>query len=405
MKKKERELYLKLNVRMFGEFRITNEDGMLNTESIRSEMLTRLLTYMLCHRNKRLTAQELIDVLWSENESENPTGALKNLMYRLRNCLKKVWGDCEFILTGKGTYKWNPEIGLNVDTEKFEYCCKNMINAESVEEQLWMGKKAIELYQGVFLPKLSEEYWVISMSTYYHSMYLDIVKKLVRLMEKEKRYSEVEEICQKAFKTEPLDEEIHCFMLRALIANNKQKLALEHYKQTERYLYDVIGVRPSKEMQEIYEKLQQIQHDHESNIDVIQEELKEQKLPSGAFLCEYGVFRKIYILESRSGKRMGISVHLVLISLQPNFQISKEDGSYLNVIREEMEVLKTTLLNCMRSSDVICKYSVNQFLVMLPACKYEDAKMVIERLKDQFYKMEKTDKVILQYSICEIDDI
>ena len=44
-------------------------------------------------------------------------------------------------------------------------------------------------------------------------------------------------------------------MLRALIANNKQKLALEHYKQTERYLYDVIGVRPSKEMQEIYEQL------------------------------------------------------------------------------------------------------------------------------------------------------
>ena len=79
MKKKERKFYLKLNVRMFGEFRISNEDGMLNTESIRSEMLTRLLTYMLCHRNKRLTAQELIDVLWSENESENPIGALKNL--------------------------------------------------------------------------------------------------------------------------------------------------------------------------------------------------------------------------------------------------------------------------------------------------------------------------------------
>ena len=295
MKKKKRELYLELKVRMFGEFRISNENGMLNTESIRSEMLTRLFTYMLCHRSKRLTAQELIDILWSENESENPTGALKNLMYRFRNCLKNVWGDYEFILTGKGTYTWNPEIILNVDTEKFEYCCKNMINAESVEEQLCMGKKAIELYQGVFLPKLSEEYWVTSMATYYHSMYLDIVKKLVRLMEEEKRYSEVEEICQKALNTDSLDEEIHCFMMRALIANNKQKLASEHYKMTSKYLYDVIGVRPSKEMQDIYEKLQQIQHDHESNIDVIKEELKEQRLPSGAFLCEYGVFRKIYI--------------------------------------------------------------------------------------------------------------
>ena len=64
MKKKERELYLKLNVRMFGEFRISNEDGMLNTESIRSEMLTRLLTYMLCHRNKRLTAPAENPEIW-----------------------------------------------------------------------------------------------------------------------------------------------------------------------------------------------------------------------------------------------------------------------------------------------------------------------------------------------------
>lgn len=403
MRKKESELYLELNVRMFGGFEVSNESGILNTENIHSEMLTRLLAYMLCNRNRIITTKQLTEVLWSENESDNPTGALKNLMYRLRNCLKNVWGDYDFILTGKGIYKWNPEIILNVDIEKFEYNCKSMTNDKSVEEQLRIGKKAIELYKGALLPKLSDEYWVMSLVTYYHSMYLDTVKKLVKLMEKEKRYSEIEEICQKTLKLDSLDEQVHCFMMRALIENNKYKLAFEHYKRISKYLYDEIGVRPSKEMQEIYENLQKIQHDYESNIDVIQEKLKEQNLPSGAFLCEYGVFKKIYILEARSSKRSEIPVQLQLISLYPN--IKMEDKNYISIIKKGMELLEKTLLNCMRSNDVICKYSVNQFLVMLPSCKYQDAKMVIRRVKDRFYKMEKTNKVILKYSIVEIDEI
>lgn len=39
--------YLKLNVRMFGKFQMMNEEGVLTAESIHSEMLTRLLTYMM----------------------------------------------------------------------------------------------------------------------------------------------------------------------------------------------------------------------------------------------------------------------------------------------------------------------------------------------------------------------
>lgn len=55
--------YPELTVRMFGEFQMTNQDGVLNAEVIRSEMLTRLLTYMICNRNKSVTAQELIEFL------------------------------------------------------------------------------------------------------------------------------------------------------------------------------------------------------------------------------------------------------------------------------------------------------------------------------------------------------
>ena len=392
--------YPELTVRMYGEFQMTNQDGVLNAEVIRSDMLTRLLTYMICNRNKSVTAQELIEFLWAEKESDNPAGALKNLMYRLRNLLKKTWGAYDFIQTGKGTYQWNPEIILHVDMEEFELCCKN--TGEDIEEQLAMSRRVFSLYQGPLLPELSGEYWVISMSTYYQSMYLKLVKRFAKLLEEQKNFVEEEEVCRKAIQLEPLDEEIHCFLMRAMIAENKHKMAVEHYQETVKYLYDTLGVRPSEELQELYETMQRIQHDHESNIDIIQEDLKEKNLPTGAFLCEYGVFRKIYALESRSTSRMGISVHLSLVSMHLNFQSYSDGEIQHDKMKEGMALLEETLLRGLRASDVVCRYSVNQFLVMLPACQYEDAKMVMNRMKNMFYRSSKMKDVILQYSIDEI---
>lgn len=400
---KMKENHSALKIRMFGKFQIENENGMLNKENMRSEMLTRLLAYMVSHREKDMTAQELIDVLWPDDQSDNPSGALKNLMYRLRKLMNRTWGEeGRYIITGRGAYQLNPELVVHVDIEEFEECCRQVFNSEDPAVQQENGKKAVELYQGMLLSELSSEYWVISIATYYHSIYLTMVKKLAALLEKEKQFTDVEEICAKAIQIEPLDEEIHCFLLRAMIADNKQKLASNHYKETVKLLYDSLGVRPSGEMETIYEELQKIQHDHESNIDIIQEELREEKT-SGAFFCEYGVFRKIYALESRSSSRLGISVHLALVSLYLDFQVSKDKNDYAGLIGEGMKVLEDTLLKRLRSSDIVCRYSVNQFLVMLPACQYEDAKMVVNRLKDSFYKSGKTNKLLLQYSIDELN--
>ena len=390
-------------VKMFGKFQVENEKGILNKENMRSEMLTRLLAYMISRREKDMTAQELIDVLWPDDQSDNPAGALKNLMYRLRKLMSRTWGDGgKYIVTGRGAYQLNPEFVFHIDIEEFEECCRQVFNSEDPAVQQENGKRAVELYQGMFLSELSSEYWVVSIATYYHSIYLTMVKKLAALLEKEKKFTDVEEICGKAIQIEPLDEEIHCFLLRAMIADNKQQLAASHYKETVKLLYDSLGVRPSGEMESIYEELQKIQHDHESNIDIIQEDLREEKA-SGAFFCEYGVFRKIYALESRSSRRLGISVHMALVSLYLDFQIQKDDQDYTDLIGVGMSVLEETLMKKLRSSDIVCRYSVNQFLVMLPACQYEDAKMVVNRLKDSFYRSGKTGRLLLQYSIDELD--
>lgn len=394
-----------LYAQMFGSFRLYSEEKELNGDIMRSDMLLRLLAYVLYNREKVLTVQELSEILWPDDGSDNPAGALKNLMYRLRSILKKTWGDREFILTGRGSYQWNPEIEILIDAERFDRDYRELDNLGTDEELAERGIEAAACYRGRFLMELSSEYWVISLSTYYHSRYLSLVKRLAVCFEELSRYSEAENICRAGIQQDTLDEEIHGLYLKALIADNKQKLAMEHYTEAVRLLYDNLGVHPSRKFRAIYEEILKEQHQHETDITVIKEELQETSVEQGAYLCEYGVFRHMYVLKARSSERLGITVYLVLATLYPMVTVEKGSREYLDIIGGSMEILQNVFQSSLRSSDILCQYSGSQFLIMLPACQYENVLMVMDRVQRNYYASNKKSKVRIQYNIDEISNI
>ncbi|MBO1680919.1 bacterial transcriptional activator domain-containing protein, partial [Bittarella massiliensis (ex Durand et al. 2017)] len=66
-------------------------------------------------------------------------------------------------------------------------------------------KAAINLYRGELLPKFASEYWVASLSTYYHTTYLSAVKKTAALLEAQGRFSEMASCVSKALQIDNLD--------------------------------------------------------------------------------------------------------------------------------------------------------------------------------------------------------
>lgn len=392
-----------LKVQMFGEFRVSGNGGSLDDDKIRSEMMTKLLAYLFCHRRKKVTIQELGEALWHDDRSDNPIGALKNLMYRLRNILKKEWGDQEFIVTGRGTYSWNQEVPVWIDAEAFERSCKQAGTITDKNEKTDSYLEAVKLYKGTFLPKLSGEYWITSLSTYYHSLYLSTVKELASLLEEENRYDEMNVVCKKAIQLDALDEELHCYLIKALIGQNKQNLALEHYQKAVDLLYDNLGVRPSSELRAVYEELLKQKHAQELDLGNIQEELKSEDDGSGAFLCEYGVFKKSYHLELRRANRLGLPVYISLITMYPSIDVNVESEAYLKLINVGMDLMEKVLMDSLRTGDVISRYSGNQFIVMLPNCQYDSSQMIMKRIQNNFYSRDSRLRVKIRYSVDEID--
>ena len=79
-----------LQVKMFGEFSIRLGDRVLTDDVNRIKKVWMLIEYLLINRKSAVPQDKLIEMLWNEEDSDNPIGALKNLVYRARSVLKTL---------------------------------------------------------------------------------------------------------------------------------------------------------------------------------------------------------------------------------------------------------------------------------------------------------------------------
>lgn len=392
-----------LEIHMFDHLEIIGPKGLIDEEKIRSEMETKLLAYLFCHHKRNISIQELSEALWTEEKSKNPTGALKNLVYRLRNLIKEEWGYQSFILTGKGTYYLNPDISVKIDAEEFESCYRKAFISNCRDEKIRLYHQAITLYRGRFMPGLSEEYWVTSLSTYYHSLYLDAVKGLIRIYEMEKNYEAMVVVCSKAIEQDYLDEELHCYLLQAFIMQNKQTLAIEHYHKAINMLYDIYGKPPSKDMCRIHDQLTGEKQKNEMELKLILEELNRGDSGSGVLICEYRMFKNSYNQEVKRASRVGKGIYISLITLYTSIHAKKDGVSKIGVMDEGMEIIEFVLKNVLRKGDIVSKYSRTQYVIMLAANKYEAAQRVMDTIQERFDSVNRKKKVNMYYNLESIN--
>ena len=82
----------------------------------------------------------------------------------------------------------------------------------------------------------------------------------------------------------------------------------------------------------------------------------------------------------RSTARSGIAVHLGLLTLV------MPDGSAPGAksLANAMEKLSETIRLSLRRGDVYARYSVSQYVILLPGTDYENGLMVLERIRRRF---------------------
>ena len=115
----------------------------------------------------------------------------------------------------------------------------------------------------------------------------------------------------------------------------------------------------------------------------------------GAFQVDYDEFGKIYDFVSRCVERKQQMVQTVL------FSITAKADHYLEVetMDKAMGALREAVKGSLRSVDVGTQYSSSQYVLILLDADQDNGKMVVERVREQFYQIYKEDDLNLSYDM------
>ena len=145
-----------LKIRMLGGCSLTYGDKTIGDANYHLKKPWMLLAYLIVFRNRAIPVDELINLLYPGEQGKSPQGALKTLIYRVRELLEELGlpESRDMILVTRGSYAWNAGVPIQMDMELFELACQRAGTAWLLpEERLETCMSALALYRNDFLSK------------------------------------------------------------------------------------------------------------------------------------------------------------------------------------------------------------------------------------------------------------
>ncbi|WP_197079072.1 AfsR/SARP family transcriptional regulator [Candidatus Syntrophocurvum alkaliphilum] len=400
----EQETLKPLVIKTLGKFEISRGTQVYSQSHTRSYKMWELLKYILTYRDRILLPEAIMETLWPEEEYTDPKHALRTLVYRLRTILDiEEPKESTCIKFNQGGYCWNQDSNYELDTEVFE----RLLNEASAEEvtnpanAIYKYTKALELYKGDYLSENLYQEWVIPIRHYYLRRYLESSKRLLNLLKKEKQYTNIIAICEKALEIDYYDEGIHLFFLDALVKDGRLKQAEQHYQNMSKSFYKELGVKPSIEMQNIKGHLNGETNNTELRLLDIEKRLKdneESEKSIGAFLCDIDIFNYLYKLECRRAERNESTAILAALSLTD----LKYQGRNNENMKKILEHLQELLVTNLRKGDIITSWNDRQCLLILNSLNEAQAESVLKRIDKRFKTKSSKEEVFLRIEMKNI---
>lgn len=371
---------------MLGDFSVTYNGNILVSENNRNNKVIHLFQYLLVNHGHPVRQDELISRLFVDaDDYENPVHTLKNIVYRLRKYLKECGlPDTEYVFYKKGAYGISDEVDCLLDVELFENAVRRAREAVDPGEKLDHCLAAITLYDGDFLPKSADMFWVAPRSLRYQQELRFCVDTVFDVLCQRGDASAMMDILEKALYLYPYEEHFHALKISCLYRMGKIKEAVREYDFATTLLFDELGISPSEEMLELYDRITDTLHSEANSLEDILEDLNENIMERGAYYCNYQVFSNIYRIVVRHSERSGRSAFVVLIDFEGNEEArdgkkQTDSGALFNAIKSSL-----------RRGDTFARYSPTQFIVLLMDINQENSKKVIGRISDTFYKQTKS---------------
>jgi DNA-binding SARP family transcriptional activator len=391
---------------MFGGLAINYEGKNISVGKNKTAKYVQLLEIVWLSGEAGIQKEQLTNILYDREEQSNLSNSFNNLIYQLHKQIKKSGlPDYDYVVNKDGIFFTDDAVELDSDVLRFISNIEKARATEDEEEAISFYRAAFDEYKSEVLPELATQEWLIIKSVQYQKMYAEAVVALGSYYEKKKDYDTMHRIYKKAAELYP-DDEWQIGEINALIGMESFKEAYAVYDETVRYYTDELGVTPSTDLLECYDKMSRQITNTPGKILQIRDGILEHRGAvagddEGAYDCSFPSFIDAYHILSRNMERSGQSVYMMLLNI-----VDYEGKRITNAAKLETraKLLQEAITLTLRQGDTFCKYSASQFLLLLVGTNKESCKTVYRRLLNKF-KLLAGPRTELEYSVISLADL
>lgn len=386
-----------IRIQMMDNFLFYIDEKKIDQLASKSKKGASLVQYLLLNEGQPVPNIRILHALWDEDKSTNPENALKTLVSRIRVILNQIdprLGGC--IVADRGAYHWECLPDMSVDMYELEEIFNRLADRTLTDdEKRILYRIMLDLYVGDLLQYCEQNEWALAKATMLHNKYIVAVYDYIEMLKKAEDFAEIIAVCRRALDVDNFDDRIHMELMSALIRMNRTCEALGQYKHLVQLNYRYLGLSPNENLREFYDQIVTASETMDFNLNAIRDELMESRENRGAFVCDYSVFKEIFSLQMRNLERLGATIFLAIVMINPGENKVMDSLEQDNVMSGLQKILCANL----RRGDTITRFAPTVFALLLPTVNYRTGNMVMERIRRVFYQNYASSDIMFNYRI------
>lgn len=236
-----------LRITTLGQFRIWLDQWELGERAWQRGKAKLLFQLLLTRRHHLLAREEIIDLLWSEQDEETAQRDFKVALNALNKALEPNRGartNPFFIQRHGSSYGFNLASGYQLDAEEFERLVATGLAETDPKQVAVLLEKGLAYYQGEYLPDCRYEDWCIEERERLGVLYLRGAEKLAQAYVALEQYDSSIRWCEKILQTDDCWEEAYRLLMICYHRQNNRSLSIKWYEKCVAKLKVQMGVAP-----------------------------------------------------------------------------------------------------------------------------------------------------------------
>lgn len=247
-------LIVRWRIQLFGG--VAARQGEHTVDRFRTRKGGEMLAALALHPNHSLPREELLELLWPEEDTEVGRNRLRVELAALRRQFQTAGQtSASLIEADRLSVRLHPE-AFTTDVAGFEQELAQAAKATERTEQIALLAQAVETYRGHLMPDY-DAVWIVSERERLAALHQEALRRLIRRLAQERDFDRAISYAQRALQFDAWNEEAHFDLIRLLVAVGQPSAALRQYQILEQTLREQLASRPTDAVREFMQQVRE----------------------------------------------------------------------------------------------------------------------------------------------------